>query len=136
MACSSSVGLVIRCNITPRHSSKVSSEDKLSVVVIGGHGRAHGGRPLRCLRPWLQPITGSDISVSLLELHELHNFRSEISLPVIGCIALRSFGPVTLRSEPSVRYPGCSNPRRFVLGNFRSQDFSFPGTFVPNSDYS
>jgi len=72
----------------------------------------------------------------LLELHELHDFRSEISLPVIGCIALRSFGPVTLRSEPSVRYPGCSNPRRFVLGNFRSQDFSFPGTFVPNSDYS
>jgi len=29
MTCSSSVGLVIRCNITPRHSSKVSSEDKL-----------------------------------------------------------------------------------------------------------
>ena len=29
MTCSSSVGLIIRCNITPRHSSKVSSEDKL-----------------------------------------------------------------------------------------------------------
>ena len=34
MTCSSSVGLVIRCNITPRHSSKVSSEDKLSVVTL------------------------------------------------------------------------------------------------------
>jgi len=31
---SSSVGLVIRCNITPRHSSKVSSEDKLIVVIL------------------------------------------------------------------------------------------------------
>ena len=29
MTCSGSVGLIIRCNITPRHSSKVSSEDKL-----------------------------------------------------------------------------------------------------------
>ena len=34
MTCSSSVGLVIHCNITPRHSSKVSSEDKLSVVIL------------------------------------------------------------------------------------------------------
>ena len=34
MTCSSSVGLTIRCNITPRHSSKVSSEDKLSVVIL------------------------------------------------------------------------------------------------------
>jgi len=34
MTCSSSVGLVIRCNIMPRHSSKVSSEDKLSVVTL------------------------------------------------------------------------------------------------------
>ena len=34
MTCSSSVGLVIRCNITPRHSSKVSSKDKLSVVIL------------------------------------------------------------------------------------------------------
>jgi len=33
MTCSSSVGLV-HCNITPRHSSKVSSEDKLSVVIL------------------------------------------------------------------------------------------------------
>jgi len=32
MTCSSSVGLVIRCNITPRHSS--SSEGKLSVVIL------------------------------------------------------------------------------------------------------
>ena len=30
----------------PRHSSKVSSEDKLSVVILmyRGHGRAHGAR--------------------------------------------------------------------------------------------
>jgi len=34
MTCSSSVGLVIRCNITPRHSSNVRSEDKLSVVIL------------------------------------------------------------------------------------------------------
>ena len=34
MTCSSSVGLIIRCNITPRHSSKVSYEDKLSVVIL------------------------------------------------------------------------------------------------------
>jgi len=34
MTRSSSVGLVIRCNITPRHSSKVSSEDELSVVIL------------------------------------------------------------------------------------------------------
>jgi len=34
MTCSSSVGLIIRCNITPCHSSKVSSEDKLSVVIL------------------------------------------------------------------------------------------------------
>jgi len=33
MTCSSNVGLIIRCNITPCHSSKVSSEDKLSVVI-------------------------------------------------------------------------------------------------------
>ena len=34
MTCSSSVSLIIRCNITPRYSSKVSSEDKLSVVIL------------------------------------------------------------------------------------------------------
>jgi len=44
MTCSSSVGLVIRCNITLCQSSKVSSEDKLPVVILmyGGHNRAHG----------------------------------------------------------------------------------------------
>ena len=62
MTCSISVGLAIRCNITPRHSSKVSSEDKLSVVILmkGGHDRAHGGRarvdasPMRPPR-WRRP---------------------------------------------------------------------------------
>jgi len=34
MTCSGSVGLVVRCNITPRHSSKVSFEDKLSIVTL------------------------------------------------------------------------------------------------------
>jgi len=34
VTCSSSVGLIIRCNITPHHSSKVSSKDKLSVVIL------------------------------------------------------------------------------------------------------
>jgi len=34
MTCSSSLGLIIRCNLTPHHSSKVSSEDKLSVVIL------------------------------------------------------------------------------------------------------
>jgi len=28
------IGLVIRCNISPRHSSKVISEDKLPVVIL------------------------------------------------------------------------------------------------------
>jgi len=34
MTCSSSVGLIILCNIMSRHSSKISSEDKLSVVIL------------------------------------------------------------------------------------------------------
>jgi len=55
MTCSSSVGLIIRCNITPRHSSKVSSEDKLSVVDVGGHGRAHAGRVPRVSRGGYAP---------------------------------------------------------------------------------
>jgi len=33
MTRSSSVGLIVRCDITPRYSSKVSSEDKLMSVV-------------------------------------------------------------------------------------------------------
>ena len=28
------VGLIVRCNIMSRHSSEVSSEDKLSVVIL------------------------------------------------------------------------------------------------------
>jgi len=52
MTCSS-VDLIICCNITPRHSSKVSSKDKLTVVILmyGGHGRAHRPCPPRWLRP-------------------------------------------------------------------------------------
>ena len=58
MTCSSSVGLIIRCNITPCHSSKVSSEDKLSVVTLmqGGHNRAHGGRVPRVPRGGYAPV--------------------------------------------------------------------------------
>jgi len=57
MKCSSSVGLIIRCNITPRHSSKVSSEDKLSVVIliygdmVGCTGDASPVSPAVAIRP-------------------------------------------------------------------------------------
>ena len=57
MTCSSSVGLNIRCNITPRHSSKVSSEDKLSVVIfdawdmVGRTGDASPVSPAVAIRP-------------------------------------------------------------------------------------
>ena len=71
MTCSSSVNLVIRRNITPRHSSKVSSEDKLSVVIsndVGGHGRAHGGRVPRVPRGGYAPDRQNKVSGRLREL--------------------------------------------------------------------